>query len=94
MITYKDNTAIIVDLGYRLEKPEKGEGAGQMSSGGKHAKMRILSMGGGLGLAINLLRKMKGKNTVLKYWLGKGSMLEYNDLNCNSFSTKLCRKLY
>lgn len=73
---YKNNTVIIVDPGYRVEEKED---AGE----GEHVKMRFTSMGGGLGLAIQLLRKMKGRHTVLKYWLGKGSELEYDGFNCN-----------
>lgn len=79
---YKDNIAIVVDPGYACEEKEGGEGSSQQ----KRAKLRYSSMGGGLGLAIELLRKMKGRNSVLKYWLGKGSELEYDDLNCNTLA--------
>lgn len=44
-------------------------------------------MGGGFGLEISLQRKMgkmKGKHTILKLWLGKGSVLEYDVLNCKT----------
>lgn len=90
---YKDNTAIIVDPGYGWDEPAEGEGSVEGSSKGKPGKMRFSSMGGGLGLAINLLRKMKGKNTVLKYWLGKGSELEYDDLNCNTLAQNFVETL-
>lgn len=74
---YKDNTAIIVDPGYGALEEEEGV---------VPEKMRFSSMGGGLGLGISLLRKMKGKNSVARYWLGKGSELEYDDVNCNTLA--------
>jgi hypothetical protein len=82
VLIYYNNIVVLMDPEYsnadRVEKLDKN---------GEKILMRFTKIGGGLGVAIPLMRMIKNKYKVEQWWMGKGTDLAASDgTNCNNLT--------